>query len=201
MLRIGKRVVPTCPWVSPPGTRSICCPKLSEPKDPSSSTVPFALPTSSPTGSWRAASKPTMWCSTGTLDMCEGGQIRETFRLFKLNRMIECASGKPVCTPARFGTGEVVPCQISGHRYFGSALLQLMEESGADCFTVNLDGRLRFARDFPNIDIRSGGKLVAARFWKLKPPLDPNAQHWFSLFLCRSAVSQMDTLQWVTVQP
>ena len=84
-------------------------------------------------------------------------QIRKDFRLFKLNRITELASHKPFdprCAPLP----DLVPERIFPAKYRVKALFdpacrwRLVEEYGADRFTVEPDGRLRFTGGFPDAD-------------------------------------------------
>ena len=80
---------------------------------------------------------------------------REAFRLFKLNRMTELATGElfefrpaplPDLEPER-----VFPVNYQITVLFDSSCRwRLVEEYGADRFTVELDGKLRFTGGFPD---------------------------------------------------
>ncbi len=82
---------------------------------------------------------------------------REDFRLFKLNRMAELAadelfSARPAPLP------DLAPERVFPVKYQVTALFdpscrwRLVEEYGADSFTEEPDGRLRFAGGFPDED-------------------------------------------------
>ena len=84
-------------------------------------------------------------------------QTREDFRLFKLNRMTDLVTGDPfVPRPAPLPNLE--PEQIFPIKYQVTLLLdpscrwRLVEEYGADSFTVEPDGKLRFRWGFPDAD-------------------------------------------------
>lgn len=81
--------------------------------------------------------------------------MRENFRLFKLNRMTELATGDnfelrtaplPDLEPER-----VFPARYQVTVLFDPACRwRLVEEYGADRFTMEPDGRLRFTCGFPD---------------------------------------------------
>ena len=84
-------------------------------------------------------------------------QMREDFRLFKLNRMTELAAGEPFpprCAPLP----NLEPERIFPPKYQVTVLFdptcrwRLVEEYGADRFTVEPDGRLCFTGGFPDAD-------------------------------------------------
>ena len=84
-------------------------------------------------------------------------QLRQDFRLFKLNRMTELTTGEafaprsaplPNLEPERVFP---VKYQVTVH-FDSSCRWRLVEEYGADCFTVEPDGRLRFTGGFPDGD-------------------------------------------------
>ena len=84
-------------------------------------------------------------------------QTREDFRLFKLNRMTEPASGEPF-EPRPAPLPDLEPERIFPVKYQVTILFdpacrwRLVEEYGADRFTVEPDGRLRFTGGFPDAD-------------------------------------------------
>ena len=84
-------------------------------------------------------------------------QIRKDFRLFKLNRITELTTGEPFvprCAPLP----DLEPERIFPVKYQVTVLFdptcrwRLVEEYGADRFTVEPDGRLRFTGGFPDVD-------------------------------------------------
>ena len=89
--------------------------------------------------------------------MCGAGADREDFRLFKLNRMTDLTAGEPFRPGLR-------PCltwsrAASFRRSIRSpssltpaCRWRLVEEYGADRFTVEPDGRLRLPGGFPDAD-------------------------------------------------
>ena len=82
---------------------------------------------------------------------------REDFRLFKLNRMTELSSGeafepRPAPLPA-LEPERIFPAKYQVTVLFDPACRwRLVEEYGMDRFTVEPDGRLRFAGGFPDAD-------------------------------------------------
>ena len=84
-------------------------------------------------------------------------QMRKDFRLFKLNRMTELTSGAPF-VPRSAPLPNLEPERIFPANYQVTVLLdpacrwRLVDEYGADRFTVEPDGRLRFAGGFPDAD-------------------------------------------------
>ena len=84
-------------------------------------------------------------------------QVRKDFRLFKLNRMTELASGEPFA-PRSAPLPNLEPERIFPAKYQVIVLFdpacrwRLLEEYGADCFTVEPDGKLRFTGGFPDAD-------------------------------------------------
>lgn len=84
-------------------------------------------------------------------------QTREDFRLFKLNRMTELSTGEPF-TPRPAPLPNLEPERVFPVKYqvtvrFDSTCRwRLVEEYGADRFTVEPDGRLRFTGGFPDAD-------------------------------------------------
>ena len=84
-------------------------------------------------------------------------QMREDFRLFKLNRMTELTSGEafaPRCAPLpNLEPEQVFPVKYQVTVLFDpSCRWRLVEEYGADCFIVEPDGQLRFTGGFPDGD-------------------------------------------------
>ena len=84
-------------------------------------------------------------------------RMRKNFRLFKLNRMTDLTMGEafvPRCAPLP----DLAPERIFPAKYQVTVLFdptcrwRLVEEYGADRFSVELDGRLRFTGDFPDAD-------------------------------------------------
>ncbi|PWM71875.1 MAG: DNA-binding transcriptional regulator [Bacillota bacterium] len=84
-------------------------------------------------------------------------QLRKDFRLFKLGRMTEISSGKPFL-PRPAPLPNLDPERIFPLKYQVTVLLdpvcrwRLVEEYGADSFTIEPDGRLRFTGGFPDKD-------------------------------------------------
>ena len=84
-------------------------------------------------------------------------QSRQDFRLFKLNRMTELASGEPF-EPRPASLPDLEPERIFPTRYQVTVLFdpacrwRLVEEYGVDRFTVEPDGKLRFTGGFPDAD-------------------------------------------------
>ena len=82
---------------------------------------------------------------------------REDFRLFKLNRMTELSSGEAF-EPRPAPLPDLEPERIFPAKYQVTVLFdpacrwRLVEEYGMDRFTVEPDGRLRFAGGFPDAD-------------------------------------------------
>ncbi len=82
---------------------------------------------------------------------------REDFRLFKLNRMTDLAAGEAF-EPRPAPLPDLAPERIFPAKYFVTVLFdptcrwRLVEEYGADCFTAEPDGRLRFTSSFPDAD-------------------------------------------------
>ena len=86
------------------------------------------------------------WCRT-----------REDFRLFKRNRMTDLVSGQPF-PPHPAPLPDLTPERIFPSKYQVTVLFdpacrwRLVEEYGAERFTVEPDGRLRFTGVFPDAD-------------------------------------------------
>lgn len=84
-------------------------------------------------------------------------QMREDFRLFKLNRMTELTSGEPFDLRSA-PLPDLEPEHIFPVKYQVTVLFdpscrwRLVEEYGADCFNVDPDGRLCFTGGFPDGD-------------------------------------------------
>ena len=84
-------------------------------------------------------------------------QIRQDFRLFKLNRMTDLSTGDPF-TPRPAPLPDLDPERIYPTQYqvcvrfAPSCRWRLVEEYGADSFTVQPDGFLLFRRGFPDAD-------------------------------------------------
>ncbi|MBM6888002.1 helix-turn-helix transcriptional regulator [Pseudoflavonifractor phocaeensis] len=84
-------------------------------------------------------------------------RMRKDFRMFKLNRMTELTTGEPF-DPRSVPLPDLEPEQIFPIKYQVTVLFhpscrwRLVEEYGADCFTVESDGRLRFTGGFPDAD-------------------------------------------------
>ena len=84
-------------------------------------------------------------------------QTRQDFRLFKLNRMTNLSTGDPF-TPRPAPLPDLDPERIYPTQYqvcvrFAPACRwRLVEEYGADSFTVQPDGTLLFRRGFPDAD-------------------------------------------------
>ena len=84
-------------------------------------------------------------------------QTRQDFRLFKLNRMTDLSIGDPF-TPRPAPLPDLDPERIYPAQYqvcvrFAPACRwRLVEEYGADSFTVQPDGSLLFRRGFPDAD-------------------------------------------------
>ena len=84
-------------------------------------------------------------------------RMREDFRMFKLNRVTELTTGEPF-DPRSAPLPDLEPEQIFPIKYQVTVLFhpscrwRLVEEYGADCFTVESDGRLRFTGGFPDAD-------------------------------------------------
>ena len=84
-------------------------------------------------------------------------RMRKAFRMFKLNRMTELTTGEPF-DPRSAPLPDLEPERVFPIKYQVTVLFEpscrwrLVEEYGADCFTVELDGRLRFTGAFPDAD-------------------------------------------------
>ena len=84
-------------------------------------------------------------------------QTRKDLRLFKLNRMTELTTGKPFA-PRAVPLPDLEPERVFPIKYQLTVLFdpacrwRLVEEYGADRFTVEPDGRLRFTGGFPDGD-------------------------------------------------
>ena len=84
-------------------------------------------------------------------------QTREDFRLFKLNRMTDLAAGEAF-EPRPAPLPDLAPERIFPAKYHVTVLFdpacrwRLVEEYGADRFTEEPDGRLRFTGAFPDAD-------------------------------------------------
>lgn len=84
-------------------------------------------------------------------------QTRQDFRLFKLNRMTGLSSGDPF-SPRPAPLPDLAPERIFPAQYqvcvrFAPACRwRLVEEYGADSFTIQPDGSLLFRRGFPDAD-------------------------------------------------
>ena len=84
-------------------------------------------------------------------------QARKDFRLFKLNRMTDLSVGEPFA-PRPAPLPDLAPERIFPVKCRVTVLLdspfrwRLVEEYGADSFTVEPDGRLRFTGGFPDQD-------------------------------------------------
>jgi len=84
-------------------------------------------------------------------------RMREGFRMFKLNRMTDLAAGEPF-EPRYAPLPDLEPERIFPIKYQVTVLFdpacrwRLVEEYGADRFTVEPDGRLRFTGGFPDAD-------------------------------------------------
>ena len=84
-------------------------------------------------------------------------QLRQDFRLFKLNRMTELTTGEAFA-PRSAPLPDLEPERVFPVKYQVTVLFdpssrwRLVEEYGADCFTVEPDGRLRFTGGFPDGD-------------------------------------------------
>ena len=82
---------------------------------------------------------------------------REDFRLFKLNRMTDLAAGETF-EPRPAPLPDLAPERIFPAKYHVTVLFdpacrwRLVEEYGADRFTEEPDGRLRFTGPFPDAD-------------------------------------------------
>ena len=83
--------------------------------------------------------------------------MRKDFRLFKLNRMTELATGEPF-VPRSAPLPDLEPERVFPVKYQVTVLFdpacrwRLVEEYGADRFTVELNGKLRFTGGFPDAD-------------------------------------------------
>ena len=84
-------------------------------------------------------------------------RMRKDFRMFKLNRVTELTTGEPF-DPRSAPLPDLEPERVFPIKYQVTVLFhpscrwRLVEEYGADCFTVELDGRLRFTGAFPDAD-------------------------------------------------
>ena len=84
-------------------------------------------------------------------------RMREGFRMFKLNRMTDLTAGEPF-EPRYAPLPDLEPERIFPIKYQVTVLFdstcrwRLVEEYGADRFTVEPDGRLRFTGGFPDTD-------------------------------------------------
>ena len=94
------------------------------------------------------------WSTWYVWGWCRG---RKDFRLFKLNRMTDLAAGEPFA-PRYAPLPDLEPERVFPVKYQVTALFastcrwRLVEEYGADRFTVEPDGRLRFTGGFPDAD-------------------------------------------------
>lgn len=94
------------------------------------------------------------WSTWYVWDWCRS---REDFRLFKLNRMTELSSGEAF-EPRPAPLPDLEPERIFPAKYQVTVLFdpacrwRLVEEYGMDRFTLEPDGRLRFAGGFPDAD-------------------------------------------------
>ena len=83
--------------------------------------------------------------------------MRHDFRLFKLNRMTELTIGEPF-PPRSAPLPDLEPERVFPVKYQVIVLFdpacrwRLVEEYGADRFTVEPDGKLRFTGGFPDGD-------------------------------------------------
>lgn len=92
------------------------------------------------------------WSSWYVWGFC---QTREAFRLFKLNRMTELSLGSAFlpqpAPPPRLDPEEIFPAAYQVRVRFAPACKwRLVEEYGADSFTVQPDGWLGFTGGFPD---------------------------------------------------
>ena len=84
-------------------------------------------------------------------------RMRKDFRLFKLNRMTELATGEPF-VPRSAPLPALEPERVFPVKYQVTVLFdpacrwRLVEEYGADRFMVETDGKLRFTGGFPDAD-------------------------------------------------
>lgn len=84
-------------------------------------------------------------------------RMREDFRLFKLNRMTELATGESF-VPRPAPLPDLEPERVFPVTYQVTVLFdpacrwRLVEEYGADRFTVEPDSKLRFTGGFPDAD-------------------------------------------------
>ena len=84
-------------------------------------------------------------------------RMREAFRLFKLNRMTELTTGD-LFEPRPAPLPDLEPERVFPIKYRVTGLFdpscrwRLVEEYGADRFTAEPDGRLRFTGGFPDAD-------------------------------------------------
>lgn len=84
-------------------------------------------------------------------------RMREEFRMFKLNRMTDLTAGEPF-EPRSAPLPDLEPERIFPAKYQVTVLFdpscrwRLVEEYGADRFTEEPDGRLRFTSGFPDAD-------------------------------------------------
>ena len=82
---------------------------------------------------------------------------RKDCRLFKRNRMTELATGEPL-VPRSAPLPDLEPERVFPVKDQVTVLFdpacrwRLVEEYGADRFTVETDGKLRFTGDFPDAD-------------------------------------------------
>ena len=81
--------------------------------------------------------------------------MRKDFRLFKLNRMTELTTSEPF-TPHSAPLPNLEPERVFPAKYQVTVLFdpacrwRLVEEYGADRFTAEPDGKLRFTGGFPD---------------------------------------------------
>lgn len=100
---------------------------------------------------------------------------REAFRLFKLNRMTELAAGEPF-EPRPAPLPDLAPERVFPMKCRVTVLFdpvwrwRLVEEYGADRFTVQPDGRLRFSGGFPDADSALGWVLTFGEGAELVEP-------------------------------